>query len=770
MTDSAELARLIEPLARRFWGEPNPQHSTRNEPRWGTNGSKKITIDQGTWYDYQDEVGGGVLDLVKREEGLTERKEQYEWFEREGYLPNGAGRAPGSARAKPNGQDRQPPPSPPPPDEPPPGPSSSSGKARIVEVYDYLDKDGGLLFQVCRLFPKTFRQRRPDPAMAGEWIWSVKGVKLVPYRLPELIETIKAGCEIYIPEGEKDVDRLRAIGLAATCNPMGAGKWKPEFAQYFVGANVIVLPDNDPQKTKEDGTLEFHADGRPKFPGQDHARAVCTALAPVAAKVRYLDLSQHWAAMPLKGDVSDWLDDGEGSAEKLTEFAKHATIWLKIEASSGTKRGPPPPPGTTAPEPEHPLWYFHLRGDEKGRVIPDLRNALIAIRGEVKLAGAFTFDEMAQEAMLMKPPPLAPGAKSAPPCPHAVTDDDVSRLQEWLQHCGIPKIGRETVGQAIHTRAREFRFHPLLDELNALGDAYDGEPRIGLDKGGDGEGKRPCWLATYLGTPDDDYHREIGARFLIAMVKRVFKPGCQSDYMLVLEGPQGAEKSKLCRALAGDKYFSDGLPESITSKDARQHLRGKWLIEFSELAAFGKAAVEALKAFITRREEKYRPPYARSDVVERRQCVFIGTTNDDEWNPDATGGRRFWPVKVVKIDLDGFKAARDQLLGEAVQAYRRGEPSYPAGDFEKTIIAPIQAERQSDDSWTETVMGAAEKTIATMTPKGCIKTKEIAAVLGFAKEADLDMNDARRIGSIMRKHGWEKGKQWGKPGKYWTKK
>ncbi len=249
--------------------------------------------------------------------------------------------------------------------------------------------------------------------------------------------------------------------------------------------------------------------------------------------------------------------------------------------------------------------------------------------------------------------------------------------------------------------------------------------------------------------------------FLIAMVARIFQPGCKVDYMLVLEGDQGVEKSTACAVLAG-RWFSDDLPD-IHAKDARQHLRGKWLVEVAELAAFTRAESEALKAFITRDCERYRPPYGRKDVSEPRQCVFVGTTNRSIYIKDETGGRRFWPVAVAHVNVEALARDRDQLFAEAVHAYRHGKQWWPNPEFERLHIKPEQDSRYENDPWDEDVADFVAN-------RDRVTVSEIARqALHFEAIARVGTQDQRRIVAILTKLGWEQGRRTG-TGRWYTRK
>jgi predicted P-loop ATPase len=365
---------------------------------------------------------------------------------------------------------------------------------------------------------------------------------------------------------------------------------------------------------------------------------------------------------------------------------------------------------------------------------------MVAMRAAPEVAEAFTFDEMLRSPILAQQLPLAPNgeAPGADPPPRPVRDTDVSQLQEWLQHAGMPKIGRETTHQAVDLRAQERGFHPVREYLERL--SWDGKSR--LEK----------WLPYYLGAPPSDYVFGIGRMCLISMVARIFKPGCKVDYMLILEGEQGAGKSRACRVLGGD-WFSDSLPD-LHDKDAAQHVRGKWIIELAELAAIGRAEAEALKAFISRPVERYRPAYGRKEVIEPRQCVFVGTTNKSIYLKDETGARRFWPVKVGSIDIDALGADRDQLFAEALVAYRNGEKWWPDSDFEREHIKPEQEARYEADPWEQAIADY-------IAPLSRVQVTDIARqVLGIESVGKIGTAEQRRIAGVLVSKGWTPGKDW----------
>ena len=372
-------------------------------------------------------------------------------------------------------------------------------------------------------------------------------------------------------------------------------------------------------------------------------------------------------------------------------------------------------------------WLDQCILSDTGKPLPVLANALVGLRAEYP--DTFADDQMLCAPALIQPLETEPGFR-----PRAVTDVDVGIVQEQLQYLGLHRLSRDVTHQAIDMHAHARRFHPVQDYLNTL--QWDGVKRL------------ERLLPTYFGAEANAYALAIGRMFLVSMVARILKPGCKADHMIVLEGPQGALKSTACGILGG-KWFSDNLPDVSDGKDASQHLRGKWLIEVSEMHAMNCVETAQLKAFITRQEERYRPSYGRREVIEPRQCVFVGTTNRDAYLRDETGGRRFWPAKAGAIDVDALAQDRDQLFAEAVVRFHAGEHWWPDRDFECEHIMPEQAARYEADAWEENIRAHLETvgrvTIGQVARDAlCIETQRIGTA------------ETRRIAAVLEQLGWRR--------------
>jgi predicted P-loop ATPase len=387
-------------------------------------------------------------------------------------------------------------------------------------------------------------------------------------------------------------------------------------------------------------------------------------------------------------------------------------------------------------------WRKNLLRSATGSPLPVLQNALIAMRESDNISGIFSYDEMLNTVMVSALQGVG-GFDQRPIC-----DTDVGVVQAVIQKTVIPRLGRDVSEQAIDIIAKDRSFHPVRDYLTRL--EWDGNQR--LDK----------WLVDYLGVETwDHYTKQVGQMFMISCVARIFEPGCKVDHMVVLEGRQGSKKSSAC-AILGGEWFSDSLPDITTGKDVSQHLRGKWIIEIPELSATRKAENEALKAFISRQVERYRPSYGRYEVIQPRQCVFMGTTNNSSYLRDETGGRRFWPVKTGHVDMVALARDRDQLFAEAVVLYRDRQIWWPDKEFEEQFIQPQQEMRFESDPWEELVTTYIDTLFK-------VTIIDIAKNALYIDTAKVGTSDQRRISAILQRLGWVRGALNGKGRLEWLR-
>lgn len=239
-------------------------------------------------------------------------------------------------------------------------------------------------------------------------------------------------------------------------------------------------------------------------------------------------------------------------------------------------------------------------------------------------------------------------------------------IAEWLAR-SVYALSLEPSRIRTHILAASLAnaYDPIVNYLKGV--VWDGTPRL------NGMLKTYFGADTQIGAMDiTEYTEKVGARTLmIAAVARAMNPGCKADDVAILEGPQGLFKSSALRVLGGEWFTDASL--TLGDKDTQMLISTSWIVELAELASFKKSEGEARKAFFSRPSDKYRPPYGARTIEVPRRCVFVGTTNDDDYLSDLTGNRRYRPVRCTMIDLEGLKRDRDQLWAEAVARYESGE-------------------------------------------------------------------------------------------------
>lgn len=365
------------------------------------------------------------------------------------------------------------------------------------------------------------------------------------------------------------------------------------------------------------------------------------------------------------------------------------------------------------------------KDDEPAKLVSSEANAITLLRSHPEWRAVLAWDARADVIRFEGEPPYGVDERTIDRAGSAWEDDDASRCAAWLDRAEGVRVAPRVAEAAARVAAKTRAVDPVRAYLEAL--EWDRVPRLS------------SWLETYAraGGPEI-IRRGVGRMWLISAVARTYEPGCQADYMLVLEGAQGAGKSSLLRALSPIREVFSETPLDLGSKDALQGLRGRWIIEMAELKSIrGAHSIDAVKSFLTACRDDYRASYGRVVTSHDRRCVFAGSVNPEvgsDYLNDPTGARRFWPVPVGVTDRSALERDRDQLWAEAVAAYRDREPWHPARDGElEAALLDAQSLRTTYDEntttigqWLGSTAGRAALAAAQPSPAGYLSVTEVA--------------------------------------------
>ena len=503
----------------------------------------------------------------------------------------------------------------------------------------YVTKSGKKRFR-CEVWDDTTKQwssGRPDGVPL---LFNLAAIATVIATYPDI--------PLLIVEGEKDVNTAGGLGLLATTNADGAGKWRIEDTQALIklGARkVVICPDND-------------------GPGIDHGIHVAKTFQQANIEVRWLELP----GLGAKEDLSDWAPKQVQPDALLGEligaaplFDAEALDWRSQLKLAGRNTG------------------YSYRGD-----IP---NMSMALRYESQLKGCFAWNDFRHRVEVVRKTPwcLAEWWETTylTPVGHrALRDADMAKLGNYLT--GTYDFGpcaMQASRNAIHAEAEDHIFDELKDRIDALPN-WDGSVRCN------------DWLVTYAGADPQAHSAEylalVGSKYLMQVLNRALNPGAKADYSLIFTALQGIGKDLVFEAMFSP-YYCEGIPPpGINPADFARGIAGAMVAHAAEMSAWRKADVDERKATLTRCVDRGRPAYGYETRSYPRRTCFVFSLNDTEFMQDATGDRRYWPVSTIRerVDVEGLRRDRDQIFAEALARLKGGEQHWPTPEEEERLIVP----------------------------------------------------------------------------------
>ena len=395
----------------------------------------------------------------------------------------------------------------------------------------------------------------------------------------------------------------------------------------------------------------------------------------------------------------------------------------------------------TGPGPEPEVWERLERRPDKhdkttgqvikpGRPVPTLSNAVRILTEDPRWNDRLRFNDFSSVVELDG---------------QVITDTAESGAALWLDRIYGLQVSTNRASEAAVYVAHQHSYHPVKDYLRQV--VWDGQERADL------------LFVHYAGAEDNELNRELGRRFLISAVSRIWNPGSKVDCCPVLVGKQGVRKSSFLRKLAiKPEYFSDSaLDIGGNMKDAYQNIQGVFIYELAELASIRPREAETVKAFISAQVDRFRPSYGRHVITRPRQVVFAGTTNGAEFLSDSTGNRRFWTIEVGEIKLLELGRDVDQLWAEALKLWRDGERWWLEENGAEMLEEAQEGFRQVD-AWEHGALAFLKRTSDEFTARDVLKA------LGF-EDHQMTKSASMRMASVLQRLGCKRSRRRRREGK-----
>lgn len=710
----------------------------------GQGDSFKFNFTKGVGKDFStDEPGGDLIAIHSRQRGQSMGDAAKELASRIGFGNGGYRPPPVKVKRESEGSEHV---------APPPGTPlplmEHFQHGKPSQYWVYRSATGSAMFCVARYDLESGKQVIPWTWSPTRKDWVAKAWKAPRplYGLDDLAG--KPGKPVMIVEGEKAADAARRLcgDHYAVVTWQGGSKAmsKADFTPTH-GRAVAIWPDADK-------------------PGVEAAQFIAQHLAPHAKEIKVIDVMGDYTEPPLP---EGWdAADAEAAGWTWEKFYDWARPRVKLFTAAPTVIGKPKPPEPVAPPPapaptiiaqnvqvnhygedapppadednetERSRYAMYeeygVQTTKQGVPIQNLDNVLRVLTAKKDFKQAIWFDEFHMRRFTTL------GGDG--PRPFNKNDERIIMLG-LQRELGFSKVTAEAVNMAVWVYAMRDRRCEPRDWMATL--KWDGTERI------------ESFFVRGMGAQDTPYARAIAKNWFISMVARIFAPGCKVDHMVILEGEQGRGKSSALDLLGGAWYVDCGEP--VQNKDFYLTLRGRLIVEISELDAFIRSESTTVKSAVTRRTDVFRPPYGEDAEAFPRRCVFVGTTNEDEYLRDHTGARRFWPLKTGEIDIGYIAAEREQLFAEAVHRFKHGEPWFGVPE---EALAEQELRRQKDE-WEHKV-------------RDWLKLRNEVTLLEVAEEClkievgRFDMGVKHRLGRAMRAIGW---RSYPKNGvKVWTPK